>query len=158
MSGIIWAIGGFLPYGTAIAAVGGIINVVLPVLWNESTVTEQEKIMCEVGNLIDEKIDRYAFNAATAALEGLQRVCSIYNDLVLALKDSQRKKTYHKAAEDIRIMFWNVHSSFSEAIPSFRVPDFETVLLPTYAAAATTHLIVLQDVIKFGKVYGFEEK
>ncbi|MGQ7170798.1 hypothetical protein ACUOCP_30515, partial [Escherichia sp. R-CC3] len=77
MSGIIWAIGGFLPYGTAIAAVGGIINVVLPVLWNESTVTEQEKIMCEVGNLIDEKIDRYAFNAATAALEGLQRVCSI---------------------------------------------------------------------------------
>lgn len=158
MSGIIWAIGGFLPYGTAIAAVGGIINVVLPVLWNESTVTEQEKIMCEVGNLIDEKIDQYAFNAATAALEGLQRVCSIYNDLVLALKDSQRKKTYHKAAEDIRIMFWNVHSSFSEAIPSFRVPDFEAVLLPTYAAAATTHLIVLQDVIKFGKIYGFEEK
>ncbi|MGQ0517261.1 insecticidal delta-endotoxin Cry8Ea1 family protein, partial [Bacillus sp. D-CC] len=40
----------------------------------------------------------------------------------------------------------------------FQSQERETVLLPTYAAAATTHLIVLQDVIKFGKVYGFEEK
>ncbi|HFJ9287465.1 TPA: insecticidal delta-endotoxin Cry8Ea1 family protein [Bacillus toyonensis] len=159
VSGIVWAIAGFIPvYGQAIAAAGGVVNVLLPVLWQEDSTAEKQKLMCEVGSLINEKISQYAFAAATAYLEGLQRLLTVYNQTVKDWKDPNNKKSIYKAAEDVREMFREVHSHFIVAMPMFKIEGFEVQLLPIYAEAATTHLILLQDVVKFGSQYGFDPK
>ncbi|HEF1879956.1 insecticidal delta-endotoxin Cry8Ea1 family protein [Bacillus thuringiensis] len=159
-AGIVWALGGFIPgVGNIIAAVpGGLVNVLLPVFWEADTSDQTSKLMCDMEILINQKINEYAFNTALAYLEGLTRLLMVYNQTIKDWRESQGNTGFQKAAEDVREMFREVHSHFIVAMPMFKIYGSEIHLLPIYARAATTHLTILRDIVKFGSQYGFDEK
>lgn len=150
-SGLIWALAGFIPIaGDTIAAIGGVVNVLLPGIWSEDT----NQQISTVAKLIDTKVDSYAIERADKELEGLKKVMEEYRDAVQIFQQNMKPRSV--AAEGVRTQFRILHTAMQQAMPTFRIKNFEVQLLPTYAQVANSHLLILKEIINDGKKYEFD--
>ncbi|HFJ9287516.1 TPA: insecticidal delta-endotoxin Cry8Ea1 family protein, partial [Bacillus toyonensis] len=144
------------PVVAPLVVAGGVVNLFLPLLWPEDSTAKDQKLMCEVGVLIDKKLNDFVYEQATRQLEGLEAVIEEYRD---AVKSFQTKRLPRDVgAEWVRTQFQIVHSAIINAIPTFRLIGYEVTLLPLYCKLANTHLLLLRDIAAFGGVYGFTSK
>ncbi|MGQ0440488.1 insecticidal delta-endotoxin Cry8Ea1 family protein, partial [Bacillus sp. B-TM1] len=109
--------------------------------------------MCEVGVLIDTKLNDFVYEQATRQLEGLEEVIGEYRDAVKSFQEKRLPRDV--GAEWVRTQFQILHSAIIKAIPTFRLTGYEVTLLPLYCKLANTHLLLLRDIAVFGSIYGF---
>ncbi|CCW06162.1 MULTISPECIES: insecticidal delta-endotoxin Cry8Ea1 family protein [Bacillus] len=156
-AGLIAVLAGVVtPIVPPLVVAGGVVNLFLPLLWPENSTAKDQKLMCEIGVLIDQKLNDFVYEQATRQLEGLEAVIEEYRD---AVKSFQAKRLPRDVgAEWVRTQFQIVHSAIINAIPTFRLIGYEVTLLPLYCKLANTHLLLLRDIAAFGGVYGFTSK
>ncbi|MGQ7307876.1 insecticidal delta-endotoxin Cry8Ea1 family protein [Bacillus cereus] len=144
------------PVVAPVVVAGGVVNLFLPILWPEDSTEKDQKLMCEMGALVDKKLTDFVLEQATKQLEGLEGIISRYRAAVKIFQDNRIPRDV--AAESVRAHFRSVDLAITAAIPLFRLTGYEVTLLPLYCKLANTHLLLLRDMAAFGSVYGFTSK
>lgn len=148
-----------VPEVTIPALIGtGLISfgTLLPVLWPNQNADNNfiwEDLMTRTEKLVHELISTHVKEEALAHLEGLKEVLEEYQEALdswIALKKQQYEtgKTpleLRQVASLVKSRFDNAHLQFTFAMPSFREPTYQVLLLPVYTQAANLHLILLQQ-------------
>ncbi|MGF1438505.1 insecticidal delta-endotoxin Cry8Ea1 family protein [Bacillus thuringiensis] len=104
-----------------------------------------EKLMKEVADLIDQKLEENILRQATANLAGLQGLLRSYNSAFASWEAG------NATPELVKGYIESLHRTFvQDIIGSFTIPGYEKILLPTYAIAANFHLMLLRDIEIYG--------
>ncbi|TKI85526.1 insecticidal delta-endotoxin Cry8Ea1 family protein, partial [Bacillus mycoides] len=104
-----------------------------------------EKLMKEVADLIDQKLEENILRQATANLAGLQQLLRSYNSTFASWEAG------NATPELVKGYMESLHRTFvQDIIGSFTIPGYENILLPTYAIAANFHLMLLRDIEIYG--------
>nr|ABU96490.1 Cry19-like protein [Bacillus thuringiensis] len=107
-----------------------------------------EKVMKEVADLIDQRLEENILRQATANLAGLKELLQSYNSAFATWEAGNATPGLVKGYME------SLHRTFvQDIIGSFTIPNYENILLPTYAIAANFHLMLLRDI----EIYGGEK-
>ncbi|WP_240527638.1 insecticidal delta-endotoxin Cry8Ea1 family protein, partial [Bacillus cereus] len=73
-----------------------------------------------------------------------------------ALDNLQKDPQNERLKETVRMEFVAANGYITGSLPLFRVDEYQVPMLVTYAQAANLHLLLLRDVVAFGKSWGLE--
>ncbi|AKR13106.1 hypothetical protein AC241_31095 (plasmid) [Bacillus thuringiensis] len=147
---------GFVP------VVGDILSSLADTYWPKIAGQEADTrvwagLIRHTANLIDNRdVDR-VIGQATANVMSLYAALGVYNRFLEQWKSPV--KPYAGLADEIRAQMSTLHLLFTTKIISdFTIQGYESILLPSYANAASLHLLLLRDISIYGEKLGFDSK
>ncbi len=142
VSGTILALGAPIAGSAAI-----VLGTMLPLFWPSDAEGQWASLINYAGQLIDNKLNKYALNDAISKLKGLKEVIEDYNNYRTKFIDPNEKNK--PTREEVFNKFSFAHSTFIRDMPEFSIDSYEITLLPAYALAANMHLLLMRDGILY---------
>ncbi|OOM82007.1 pesticidal crystal protein cry19Ba [Clostridium puniceum] len=148
-----------------VGEVFNILDISLNLFWpqkEEDKNVTWEQMIKYTSDLIDERLTEEILFKATAELTGLKEALSSYQRALDSFSRDRNQygsndKRVRASAETIRSYIHILHLTFGkDIIANFTINNYEIVLLPAYASAATLHLMLLRDVSIYGEELNFE--
>lgn len=142
-----------------------VLKISLDLFWSKQDKDQNaiwEQMIKHTSDLINERITEKILSEATSKLAGLRKSLLEYEyALESFLKNRNQYGSNDKhvmaSAETIRSYINTLHLKFSgDIIANFAINNYEIVLLPAYASAATLHLMLLRDVSIYGEELDFK--
>ncbi|MGG1149721.1 insecticidal delta-endotoxin Cry8Ea1 family protein, partial [Bacillus wiedmannii] len=161
-TGVGWALLGLIPViGGPASAIAGLFNVLIPYWWpeqagNPGTAQAQftwEQLMSAVETITDKKILNFKKSDAIARWQGIQLLT---RDYYLKLCDWINDQTSPSKQAAVKDAFDDVEDYIKISMPFFEAQGFQVQMLSMYAQAASMHLLLLRDVVKYGVGWGYE--
>ncbi|PGS49032.1 insecticidal delta-endotoxin Cry8Ea1 family protein, partial [Bacillus cereus] len=173
-SGLAWALLTIIPginvaAAATAAAVAGTINVLSSYYWPElkcpdggkppapgtpeSQITWKQ-MMTAAEEITNKAIEESRRADAIARWEGIQSFTRDYYQALCNLINDPDNE-YRMAA--VRDAFDDVEDYLKASMPFFRATGFELQMLSMYAQAANYHLMLLRDVVRYGREWGFQQ-
>ncbi|PGO69427.1 hypothetical protein CN980_21465, partial [Bacillus cereus] len=143
-------------FPVASAAVG-IVSLLMPMYWPSSSGNSQDvwkNFMDSAEALMDQKIAYQKRQSAVLQLQVVQSRLKDYQQAVCNLKRDPNNENYKSLVRDA---FDDADDSLKEIMINFGAESDEVLLLNSYAQAANLHLLLLRDVVKFGRDWGMKE-
>ncbi|MES1054042.1 hypothetical protein FOA24_35255, partial [Bacillus thuringiensis] len=110
-----------------------------------------EDMMDAVEVLIEKKLAERVRRDALLRLEGMNDTITRYKE---AAENWQEDKSNSRLMEEVRTQFRATETYITGSMSFFRDPGYEINLLPVYLQAADLHLLLLRDVLLFGREWG----
>ncbi|PGA73875.1 insecticidal delta-endotoxin Cry8Ea1 family protein, partial [Bacillus toyonensis] len=141
-----------------------VLNSVIKLLWPEPEKPSEpaydidfiwKELIKRVEILIEEKIDREAYNAAIGRLSGLKRALNLYQ---IAFWDWLKDENDPELQAELRTRFTAALFELVTTIETFKYNGQELNLLTIFVQAADFHLMLLQQGIMYGVRWGFDQR
>nr|BAB78602.1 crystal protein CryE6Q [Bacillus thuringiensis] len=141
-----------------------VLNTVIKLLWPDPEKPSEpaydidfiwKELIGRVEILIEEKIDREAYNAAIGRLSGLKRALSLYQESFETWIDDENDP---ELQEDVRMRFTSTLFELVTTIETFKYSGQELNLLTVFVQAADFHLMLLQQGVMYGVRWGFDQR
>ncbi|MEW9576697.1 insecticidal delta-endotoxin Cry8Ea1 family protein [Bacillus toyonensis] len=110
-----------------------------------------EDMMDAVEALIKKELAERVRQDAILRLEGINDALTRYKE---AAENWQENKTDPVLMQEVQTQFVATETFITGSMPFFRAPGYEINLLPVYLQAADLHLLLLRDVLIFGRDWG----
>ncbi|HDR4874999.1 TPA: pesticidal protein [Bacillus cereus] len=134
------------------SAVGGLLNIVIPLLFPGPD--PWEAFMAQVEQLINQKIEENTRNTAIARLQGLSNSIDVY---VKSLENLLENPNDIRARNVVQTQYISLEIDFNNSMPLFAILGQEVPLLAVYAQAAGLHLMLLRDATIHGEAMGLTQ-
>ncbi|WP_347176130.1 pesticidal crystal protein Cry8Ca [Bacillus thuringiensis] len=143
--------------GLGIPVLGEVFSILgslIGLLWPSNNENVWQIFMNRVEELIDQKILDSVRSRAIADLANSRIAVEYYQN---ALEDWRKNPHSTRSAALVKERFGNAEAILRTNMGSFSQTNYETPLLPTYAQAASLHLLVMRDVQIYGKEWGYPQ-
>ncbi|PEA88281.1 insecticidal delta-endotoxin Cry8Ea1 family protein [Bacillus thuringiensis] len=136
--------------GASVAIGSALLLETIPYYWGlaeseDPTIQEKamfDDIMKATEKTIKSEIEKVVKTKAESELTSLRDVFKYYTRALNLWKEN---KDNQDARKEVSSRFRAAHVAFIGAMSQFKMPGYELVMLPIYAAAANFHLMLLQD-------------